>query len=137
MRMRFLLVACAALMLAGCQNGFQLPSVNVGGTVTLNTVQGVEGAYGVALSGERTYKSFPLCRTGTSFSATNICARRSVVVRLQSLDRKAISAIDAMVSFVKNYPTVDATNVIAAAGAAVKDIQNVLAENGVPTSGNN
>lgn len=123
--------ALVALSLGGCANKQLLPSVNLSNAVTLNTLQGVEATYGIALSAERAYKALPLCKTGTTTTVTNPCAKRSIIVTLQEADRKAIAAIDRANTFVKMYPTVDATNVISAAAAAVSDLKSLLATNGV------
>lgn len=112
-----------ALTLAGCAG--TLPSLNLNTTVSRNTMLGVESAYGIALSGERTYKQ--LCRTK---AITSSC--RTVVAQLQAADMRAISAIRSAVAFIKTYPTVDATNAISAASAAVGQLQTILNSTGVP-----
>lgn len=127
------LVLAAALVLAASLGGCagKLPTLDLNTSVTNNTLLGTEAAYGIALSGERAYKALPLCKTGTTPSITNICAKRSVIVRLQAADRKAVSAIDAANTFIKNYPTIDATDVIAAAQAAVTALKGILSSEGV------
>lgn len=124
------LIACAviALALAGCASS---PRLSIGNAVTFNTMLGVEGAYGSALTAARAYKALPLCRTGTHATITEPCAQRSIVVRLQAADLKAVSAIRGANAFIKNYPTVDASNVISAASAAVAGMQSVLSTAGV------
>jgi hypothetical protein len=114
-RSAFLTVAIAAT-LGGCAT---LPSLSLNTTVSRNTILGIESAYGVALSGERTYKQ--LCKT---HAVTGSC--RTVVAQLQAADLKAIGAIRYAITFVKTYPTVDATNVISAAVTAVGDLQTIL-----------
>lgn len=124
---RIIALGVLALALAGCAH----PSLNLNNAVTLNTMLSVESAYGIALSGERAYKALPLCATGTVATVTNPCAKRSVIVRLQAADLKVISAIDQANTFIKNYPTVDASNVIGAASSAVSSLQSILSQNGV------
>jgi hypothetical protein len=126
---KLLIAAVMALALAGCAG--KMPSLNLSTDVTLNTVQGVQASYGIALSAERTYKSLPLCLTGTKATVLNPCAQRSVVERLQAADRKAVAAIRDMVQFVQKYPQVDATNAIQAAATAVTNLQNIISQNGV------
>lgn len=111
-----------ALALAGCAG--TLPSLQLNTTVSRNTMLAVESAYGVALSGERTYKQ--LCKTG---AITGSC--RLVVGQLQAADLRAIEAIRSAVAFIKAYPTIDATNAIAAATAAVAELQTLLNSTGV------
>jgi heterodisulfide reductase subunit A-like polyferredoxin len=116
------LAALVALAIAGCAKS---PSLDLSTSVTLNTIEGVQGAYGIALSTERTYKD--LCRNGTLTYAT--CA--PIVSRLQAADLKAVSAIGRAVRFVKTYPTIDASNVISAARTAVSDLQAIVSTTGV------
>jgi len=126
MRKLFALAAMVCgLALAGCQT--TLPSLNISNAVALNTVYGIENAYGIAVNAANAYKTLPLCRTGTRPSATNICAKRSVIVNLQSAMRRARLAVNKEVVFQKTYPTLDVTNVVAAAQSALSDVQIVLA----------
>ena len=124
-------IALLCVGLAGCGGGKLLPKLDLNTSVTLNTMLGMESAYGIALSGERAYKALPLCLTGTKATVTNPCAQRSVIVRLQAADRKAISAIQQANAFIKAYPTVDASNVISAARTAVSALQGILSTSGV------
>lgn len=129
-RIRIAAVIATAVLVASCSKG-ELPHLDLSNTVTLNTEEGVMSAYGLALSAERAYKALPLCRTGTKATITAPCAQRSVVVRLQQADLRAISAIQRMNAFIKAYPSVDATNVIGAASTAVGDLRAILNANGV------
>jgi hypothetical protein len=125
--MRKLRVAAlvAGIPLAGCQT--VLPSLNLDTAVTLDTIYGIENAYGVAVNAANAYKALPLCRTGTVPSASNICAKRSVIVNLQAAMRRAQLAVNNAVAFQRAYPAVDVTNVIGAAQTALLDVQQVLA----------
>ncbi|CAM5425990.1 Lipoprotein OS=Afipia felis OX=1035 GN=NCTC12722_02661 PE=4 SV=1 [Afipia felis] len=123
------LIAVAAMLcglaLAGCQT--TLPSLNISNAVAMNTVYGIENAYGIAVNAANAYKALPLCKTGTTPSATNICARRSVIVNLQNAMGRARLAVNNAVAFQKAYPTLDVTNVVAAAQTALNDVRAVLA----------
>jgi hypothetical protein len=79
------LYGAATLMLGFALTGCQtvLPSLSLDNAVTLNTVYGIENAYGIAVNAVNAYKALPLCKTGTSPGATNICAERSVVGNLK------------------------------------------------------
>lgn len=123
----FQVVAALALSLALANCTTVLPSVNISNAVALNTVYGVANAYGIAVNAANAYKALPLCATGTRPSATNICAKRSVIVNLQSAMSRARLAVNNAVAFQKAYPTLDVTNVVAAAQAALSDVQAVLA----------
>jgi hypothetical protein len=94
--------------------------------MALNTVYGLENAYGLAVNAANAYKALPLCKTGTTPSATNICAKRSVIVNLQGAMSRARLAVNNAVAFQKAYPTLDVTNVVAAAQTALSNVQAVL-----------
>lgn len=118
-------VLMVGLALAGCQT--TLPTLNISNAVALNTVYGIENAYGIAVNAANTYKALPLCKTGTRPSATNICAKRSVIVNLQAAMRRARIAVNNLVAFQRAYPTLDISNFVAAAQTALADVQAVLA----------
>jgi hypothetical protein len=127
--MRKLVAAIAVvsgLALAGCQTT-ALPSLNLNTAVALNTVYGIENAYGVAVNAANAYKALPLCRTGTVPSAANICAKRSVIQRLQAAMRTARLAVNNLVALQKAYPSVDITNALSAAQSALIVVQQILA----------
>lgn len=119
---KYLVVAVAllGLSLGGCG------TLNIGSQVSLNTLEGIVSGYGILLNAENTYKALPLCKTGTAPSVNNICAKRSVIVRLQNADKVANSAVNNAVSFVRANPTVDPTQYISAAQSAISALQNVL-----------
>ncbi|HVV42915.1 MAG TPA: hypothetical protein VHC94_17830 [Nitrobacter sp.] len=119
-------IAAGGLALAGCQT-VGLPSLNLSTAVSLNTIYGIENAYGVAIAAANAYKALPLCKTGTVPSAANVCAKRSTVIGLQAGMRKARVAVDSLVTLHKTYPSVDLTNALAAARAALSGIQQTLA----------
>lgn len=119
---RIVMPILLALSLAGCAGS--LPSLNLNTTVSRNTLVGVMSAYGIALSGERTYKR--LCISHAIAYAT--CS--PIVKRLQAADKVAIGAIDAAIDFTATYPTVDATNVIGAANTAVHSLESILGSAG-------
>jgi hypothetical protein len=127
--MRKLVAAIAVvsgLALAGCQTA-ALPSLNLNTAVALNTVYGIENAYGVAVNAANAYKALPLCRTGSAPSAANICAKRSVIERLQAAMRTARLAVNNLVALQKAYPSVDVTNALSAAQSALIVVQQILA----------
>jgi hypothetical protein len=101
--------------------------LNLNTAVALNTVYGIENAYGVAVNAANAYKALPLCRTGTVPSAANICARRSVIERLQAAMFKARLAVNNLVALQKAYPSVDITNALSATQSALIVVQQVLA----------
>jgi hypothetical protein len=122
--MKKLVIALAfAIGVAGCSS---LPTLNIGNQVNLNTIEGVVSGYGILLNAENTYKALPLCKTGTTPSITNVCAKRSIIVRLQSADKIANTAVNTAVSFVKSNPSVDPSQYLTAAQNALTALQTVL-----------
>lgn len=94
----------------------------------------LESAYGVALSiavGYYELYKVNRCTKTRLESATNYCARRSVVVALQKADIKANQAIQTARKFVIRYPDLDATKVIGVAELALAGMQDVITKNGV------
>ncbi|ABA04447.1 hypothetical protein Nwi_1185 [Nitrobacter winogradskyi Nb-255] len=127
--MRKLVAAIAVvcgLALAGCQT-VALPSLNLNSAASLNTVYGIQNAFGVAVNAANAYRALPLCRTGTGPGMINICAKRSVIERLQSAMRKARLAVNNLVALQKAYPSVDISNAFAAARSALIAVQQILA----------
>lgn len=118
-------VVCG-LTLAGCQT-VALPSLNLNSVAALNTVYGIQNAFGVAVNSANAYRALPLCRTGTGPGVANICAKRSVIERLQAAMRKARLAVNNLVALQKAYPSVDITNALAAARSALIVVQHILA----------
>jgi len=116
-------IICAALLLSGCAT-YQNP-------INTSELATVESAYGVALAVAVGYRQLPLCRTGAPTTLTNVCARRSIVIKLQTADRVAQAALIQARSFVKNNPTLDAMTVITVARNAVASFQLVESTNGV------
>jgi hypothetical protein len=121
--MRKLLAVIALSVGLGACN---LPTLQIGSQVNLNTLEGIISAYGILLNAEMTYKALPLCKTGTKPSLQNICAQRSTVVRLQNADKIAHSSINSAIAFVKANPSVSPIEYISAAQAAITALQVVL-----------
>ncbi len=113
----------ASSLLAACD---ALPTLDIASQVNLNTEPGIIAGYGIVVNAENAYKAFPLCKTGTAPSITNICAKRSVIVTLQGLDRRVNAALNAMNSFVKTNPNVSPSGYISAAKDALLAVQTVL-----------
>lgn len=120
---KLLALAMLALALSGC--------ATIRNPVNVGQLAAVESAYGVALSLAVAYRGLPLCRTGTSPGLQNVCAKRSVIVRLQRADRDAQIALASARTFVKANPTIDAASVLAIAQDAVAALQAIEANEGI------
>ena len=118
------LILALPLVLTGCLATIQNPINN-------NDLAVVYSAYGATLAVANAYRSLPLCRTGTVFSATNICARRSVIVQLQKADKQARIAISVAQNFINNNPTLSAASLVGVANASVAAFQQIEIVNGV------
>lgn len=120
---RLIPIILLAFGLAACSS---LPTLNLSNQVNLNTLEGVVSGYGIVINAENGLKAQPLCLTGTSPSITNICVKRSLIVRLQNADKVANTAVNQAVAFVKNNPTVSPTQYISAAQAALLASQTII-----------
>lgn len=116
--MKKLIAITLALGLTACS----WPTLNIATDASRNTLYGVVNGYGVALSAETTYKN--LCKQ--NLADANCKAN---VKRMQVADKRAITAIDNANAFIKEYPTVDAGNVISAASTAVDNFKLVTGAN--------
>lgn len=116
--MRRFLIAPLLLAVAAC--------VSIKQPISYNELGAVESAYGVLLSQAVAYRNLPLCHTGTVATLQNICAQRSVIIKLQQADLIAQRAITTANSFVEQNPTLDPTAVIAAAQSALSAFQSIV-----------
>jgi len=119
------IAVASGLALAGCQT-VALPSLNLNTAVSLNTVYGIENAFGVAVNAANAYKALPLCRTGTEPGGGQHLYQTFGDQKLQSAMRKARLAVNNLVALQKAYPSVDITNALAAARSALIVVQQIL-----------
>jgi len=125
--MKRIVVLCLALWLTSCAT-FNNP-------LTISRLASLESAYGIALSGAVAY--YELYKTNRCTKAhpfnpiSNLCAARSIVVRLQQADIRAQSALQAARKFVINNPTIDATALLDAAQVAIGAFQQVQQQSAV------
>lgn len=120
--MKKLAIVVLALGLGACT----LPTVHLASQVNLNTIEGLAAGYGIILNAENTLKSLPLCLTGTTPSATNICVKRSLMNRLMAADKIAYTAVVQAETFVKNNPTISPANYISSAQQALLGAQAII-----------
>lgn len=77
------------------------------------------------------YRELPLCKKSKPFSITNICAKRSVVVRLQEFDANAYEALTTAESYIASNQTLKLSSLIDAAKVAVAAYKKYALNNGV------
>lgn len=126
MKIRIIISLIVALSLSGC--------ATANNPLTLGRLASLESAYGIALSAAVGYYELyrvRRCTTSAPFSPTNICAMRSVVVRLQQADIRAQAALQAARKFSAQNPTLDASAIINAAELAVSTFQQIERQNGI------
>jgi hypothetical protein len=85
----------------------------------------IESAYGVALSGAVAYRNRPRCTKTALESVSNLCARRSIVLRMQAADKQAQVALGRVRIFIRDNPTLDASSLMQAAQDAVAVFGNI------------
>ena len=108
---RFLAIGLIALSLGAC--------ATIKNPITNSQLATIESSYGVVLSGAVAYRNRPRCTKTALESVSNICARRSIVLRMQAADRTAQVALGRARAFVTNNPTLDASSLLQAAQDAV------------------
>lgn len=118
----FVLTACSLL---------PIPLGAVSNPLGPDQLATIEASYGVALAAAVAYRNLPLCKRSRPFSATNICAKRSIIVKLQAADRKAKTAIIAARAFTTEHPFLDASALIDAARQAVVYFRTIEVHYGV------
>jgi hypothetical protein len=125
---RIFIALTLSLALSGCVNGpngtkIFLPTASVANPVTPMSLYDIKATYAIAQAGADTYvqryRDGFRCTTTKLESVTNLCSRRSIVVKMQNADRTAQIAMGRADTFISNNPTIDASAVIAAAQSAV------------------
>ena len=114
--------------MAGCAQ-LGIPTTNPVGN---NTLAGAISTYGILDSAVIAYRGLPRCTKTADFSATNICYKRSVLVKAQAYDAAANTAINNAVSFQRSNPTLDASSYISAAIASVNTFKDFVHASQLP-----
>lgn len=114
-----LVVIALAFPIAGCVNGKLITDISVKNPITPASLYDIENGYAIVLRGAVAYRERPLCKKNALESATNLCARRSIIVKLQAADIKAQYAISRAKIFITDNPNLDASSVLSLAREAV------------------
>lgn len=123
-----------SLAIAGCAtmpDGTKvfLPTASVANPLGPTSLYDIKATYAIAATAAATYndryRAGNRCTKTQPESLTNLCSRRSVVLRLQRADSVATSALAKATAFVTNNPTLDASDAIAAAREAVNIFYNI------------
>jgi hypothetical protein len=141
--MRNLRIAAAAALIAlslgGCAGFSQklaaitnIATLDIKNPVSQADIASVESAYGIALAAAVAYRerydAGHRCTRTNLESPTNLCARRSVVVKLQAAELKAQDEIQRAKDFIARNPNVNAGSLIDAAQTAVAAFRNITAK---------
>ena len=120
---RLLLALTLSLSLGGC-----LPPA-IPNPVTPTSLYDVEATYAIAQAGVDTYvqryRDGFRCTKTKPESVTNICSRRSIVVKMQKADSTAQIALGRAEAFVRDNPMLDATSVLSLASQAVTALYQI------------
>lgn len=127
---RIIGILVLGLFLSGCASGFN-PFGSIKNPINSDRLAAIESSYGIALSAAVAYRNTRLCKKNEQASISNVCAYRSVILKLQAADRSAQIALTKARKFIIENPTLDAFSVINAAQQAVTVFQTVQSEYGV------
>lgn len=90
----------------------------------------LENAYGIAQASAVAYTKLPRC----SATLTTLCSKASIVVKLATYDKVAITALQQLEAFVRNpnnYPGVTYASLFSAAQNAIAAFSAIEQQNGV------
>lgn len=99
--------------------------------VTKDRLANIESAYGIALSAAVAYRNLRMCKKNEDATPLNICAKRSIIIKLQNADRSAQVALVNARQFIADHPLLDAFDVLNAAQQAITTFQTINASNGI------
>lgn len=116
---RLLAVSLMALTLGSCAGTMPAVTGSIINPIGYRELASIEASYGIALAGAVAYRNRPRCTRSQLESFANLCARRSIVIKLQHADQIAQLAIGRAAAFISNNPTLDASSVVQAASMAV------------------
>jgi len=123
--MRHIIIALTlALSLGAC-----VPNPSIPNPISPTSLYDIEATYAIAQAGVDTYvqryrDGFRCTKTRLE-SVTNLCSRRSIVVKMQNAEAKAGVALGQAEAFILANPMIDATSVISAAAKAVTTLYQI------------
>lgn len=121
---RLVAIVVAVSFLAGCQS--------TKNPVSQKNIFEVEAGYDATfLVPASAYSRLPLCAAGTTISASNVCASKSVLGKLQQADRNVQASFTAARNYVTAHPTLDASAYLTAAILAVSAAEALAVQNNI------
>ena len=132
---KLLAVFLIAFSLGGCAsndiaNRFNL-FASVQNPVSKDDFYLAKTAYAALALPVANYRELPLCKKSKPFSLAYICAKRSVIVKLQELDTKAYDALATAEDYINSNQTLNLASLISAAKIAVNTYKKYATDNGV------
>lgn len=126
--MHKIIILALAISLGGCAtlpDGTKvfLPTASIANPIKSTSLYDIQATYVIAQAGANAYiqryRDGYRCAKTRLESPSNLCSRRSIVVKLQNADRIASVALGRASAFIRDNPTIDASAVISAAQSAV------------------
>lgn len=127
---RVAIVLLLGLLVSGCATFF----TSIQNPINRARLAEIESAYGAVLAvanGYRQLYKVNRCTVTSPESATNLCARRSVVILLQNADRRVQISLVAARRFISANPTLDASSILDALQTSVETMRQIENLNGV------
>lgn len=136
---KIILALALVIPLSGCAGftelALNLPSgiltTSVQNPVRNNELAAIEDSVIIARILARDYINLGVCKKGQSPTVQQPCALRSVVLKIQSVDRKISLVLPSLRSFVKNNDQINAKSAIVAIKNAVTEIHALLNKQGI------
>jgi len=132
---RILAALVAVSLLTGCTTGriadFTNTFVAIKNPISTDDFYLAKTAYAALALPVANYRELPLCKKSKPFSLAYICAKRSVIVKLQDLDNKAYDALATAEAYINSNQTLNLASLISAAKIAVNTYKKYAADNGV------
>lgn len=132
---KLLAVFLIAFSLGGCATSPFSERINlfasIQNPISTNDFYYAKTAYAALALPVANYRELPLCKKSKPFSLSNICAKRSVIVKLQELDIKAHDALITADEYIASNQTVNLASFISAAKIAVAAYKKYATDNGV------
>lgn len=130
----FLLIAvvgCTPVTFGTIGKVTEFATVGVKNPVSYEALAGAEAAVTTARSGAIAYLGLPICRYGTATTISNACSKPDVRREIKAYNRKVQIAIVNARKFVRNKPTVNASDVIALVYQSISELNAAKARNGI------
>lgn len=122
----------ATSLLTGCQYSDRINLfTSVQNPISNDDFYYVKAVYASLALPVANYRELPLCKKSKPFSFTNICAKYSVIVKLQEYDNIAYNAISKADQYIASNQTLNLGSVVSAAKLAVDAYKNYALANGI------